>query len=317
MKINNIHISLLVVLSLIFNACGGGGGGGSNPSTLTTNKKPIAIATPVSTDTNSSVSITLTATDADNDSLLYTLVAQPTNGTLSGTAPTLTYTPATDYNGNDSFTFKVNDTKADSNIATISITINSTAKTLTPSNSKFIKKTGQTKSYDENGKEVLDGSIKDDGFYQKGKISRYSRVTDIVTDEITGLMWQDDVVVVTLTKPWLTPVIYNSCASDTTSSICVDTSGDTATTYCKDLVLGSYTDWRLPTITELDGIVDYSNYTPAIDSIYVNMNNSYNYWSSTVYSNPNDSTWMVDFRTGNIRADSKDRSRSIRCVRGG
>ncbi len=39
------------------------------------------------------------------------------------TAPALTYTPALNYNGADSFTFKANDGSADSNIATVSITI--------------------------------------------------------------------------------------------------------------------------------------------------------------------------------------------------
>ena len=47
----------------------------------------------------------------------------PTHGLLSGTAPALTYTPATDYLGTDSFTFKANDGLLDSNIATVSINV--------------------------------------------------------------------------------------------------------------------------------------------------------------------------------------------------
>ncbi|HMB80445.1 MAG TPA: Ig-like domain-containing protein, partial [Vicinamibacterales bacterium] len=50
-------------------------------------------------------------------------VAGPTHGALSGGAPALTYTPAAGYNGSDSFTFKANDGQADSNVATVSITI--------------------------------------------------------------------------------------------------------------------------------------------------------------------------------------------------
>src|SRR5207247_10133025 len=42
----------------------------------------------------------------------------------TGTAPNLTYTPAPNYNGPDSFTFKANDSELDSNVATVSITVN-------------------------------------------------------------------------------------------------------------------------------------------------------------------------------------------------
>src|SRR5439155_1388996 len=47
----------------------------------------------------------------------------PTNGTLSGTAPNLVYTPATNYNGPDSFSFKVNDGFIDSAPATVTINV--------------------------------------------------------------------------------------------------------------------------------------------------------------------------------------------------
>jgi hypothetical protein len=52
------------------------------------------------------------------------VVTNPSHGTLSGTAPNLTYKPAASYHGTDSFTFKANDGQADSNTATVSITIN-------------------------------------------------------------------------------------------------------------------------------------------------------------------------------------------------
>ena len=64
-----------------------------------------------------------TATDVDGSPLTYAIVAAPAHGTLSGTAPALTYTPAANYNGADSFTFKANDGALDSNVATVAITI--------------------------------------------------------------------------------------------------------------------------------------------------------------------------------------------------
>ncbi len=70
---------------------------------------------------NTPTPIALTATGAGT--LVYTIVTAPANGTLSGTAPTVTYTPASNFTGTDSFTFKVNNGGADSNIATITLTV--------------------------------------------------------------------------------------------------------------------------------------------------------------------------------------------------
>jgi hypothetical protein len=58
----------------------------------------------------------------DGDTLTYSYT-QPAHGTVSGTGANVTYTPAQDYNGSDSFTFKVNDGTVDSNFAPVSITV--------------------------------------------------------------------------------------------------------------------------------------------------------------------------------------------------
>src|SRR4029453_17060151 len=62
--------------------------------------------------------------DVDGDTLNAVLVSQPTHGslTLNGNG-SFSYTPAANYNGPDSFTYKANDGQADSGIATVSITI--------------------------------------------------------------------------------------------------------------------------------------------------------------------------------------------------
>jgi autotransporter-associated beta strand protein/VCBS repeat-containing protein len=87
------------------------------------NTAPVASAQSVSTPEDAAKSITLTATDVDGNPLTYTIIALPTSGTLSGTAPNLTYTPAANYYGGDSFTFKANDGTLDSNVATVTITV--------------------------------------------------------------------------------------------------------------------------------------------------------------------------------------------------
>jgi gliding motility-associated-like protein len=101
----------------------------SNTATVTinvtpVNDAPVADDQAVTTDEDTQVSITLTASDTEGSALTWTIVAQPVHGTISGTAPNLSYTPGLNYNGSDSFTFKVNDGNLDSNIATVTITIN-------------------------------------------------------------------------------------------------------------------------------------------------------------------------------------------------
>jgi autotransporter-associated beta strand protein len=87
------------------------------------NSAPVAIAQAISTLEDVTLPITLGASDADNHPLTFIIVSQPTKGTLSGTAPDLTYIPAANQNGPDSFTFKVNDGVADSDTVTVTITI--------------------------------------------------------------------------------------------------------------------------------------------------------------------------------------------------
>jgi hypothetical protein len=84
---------------------------------------PVADAQAVTTAEDTAVAITLSGSDADNDPISYMLLSTPSHGTLTGTAPNLTYTPDPDFNGQDSFTFKVNDGSDDSTEARVSITV--------------------------------------------------------------------------------------------------------------------------------------------------------------------------------------------------
>ena len=56
-------------------------------------------------------------------SFSYTIVTSPANGVLSGVGPTFTYTPAANFHGADSFTFRVNDGSNNSNTSTVSIVV--------------------------------------------------------------------------------------------------------------------------------------------------------------------------------------------------
>lgn len=88
------------------------------------NSVPVAAAQSVSTNEDIQKAITLTGSDPDGSPLNYAIVTQPAHGTLSGALPNLTYTPNANYNGSDSFTFKVSDGTSDSVPAVVSVTIN-------------------------------------------------------------------------------------------------------------------------------------------------------------------------------------------------
>ena len=90
----------------------------SSPVTVTitvtpVNDAPVANPKVVTVPEDRLVPVTLSGSDVDGDSLTFAVVQQPAHGTLTGTAPNLTYTPAANYNGPDSFTFKVSDGQVD------------------------------------------------------------------------------------------------------------------------------------------------------------------------------------------------------------
>lgn len=90
---------------------------------LPANRAPSASGANLSATENTALSLTLSASDADGDTLSYAIVSQPSLGTLSGNAPSLTYTPLYGRTGQDSFTFKANDGKTDSPPAVARVSI--------------------------------------------------------------------------------------------------------------------------------------------------------------------------------------------------
>jgi hypothetical protein len=87
------------------------------------NNPPGTAGQSVTMNEDNSVNITLTAA-SPGGTLTYTIVSGPTHGQLTGSDGNRTYTPDLNYFGQDNFTFKVNDGTNDSNISTVSITVN-------------------------------------------------------------------------------------------------------------------------------------------------------------------------------------------------
>ena len=88
-----------------------------------TNTSPVADEQSVETAEDTAVSITLTGSDPDGESLSFTVINPPIHGTLTGTAPDLLYTPWSNYFGDDTFTFVVNDGMSNSLEAVVDINV--------------------------------------------------------------------------------------------------------------------------------------------------------------------------------------------------
>ena len=92
---------------------------------VTAQHAPVADAQSVTTNESTPKAITLTGSDAGGHALTFIVTTNPTHGSLSGTAPNLTYHPNANYHGPDSFSFKSHDGLVDSAPATVSITVTS------------------------------------------------------------------------------------------------------------------------------------------------------------------------------------------------
>jgi hypothetical protein len=104
--------------------------GGTCQDPAPQNNPPVAYGSSISTSQNTPVSGTLSASDPDGNALTYTIVNKGSLGTASITnakTGAYTYTPNSQVTGTDMFTFKVNDGQADSNVATVKITVQSSS----------------------------------------------------------------------------------------------------------------------------------------------------------------------------------------------
>ena len=118
----------------------------------------------------------------------------------------------------------------------------------------------------------------------------------IVVDAIYSLAWQD------------AAEIFKGSYKD-------------AVSYCENLNYGGYSDWRLPSASELLSITDYGRYKPAINKAFKHVGkeggDKYgSYWSSTGASFDAGGVWVVQFSSGFdnwVKINSADNF--ARCVR--
>ncbi|MFQ5642845.1 MAG: Ig-like domain-containing protein [Thiogranum sp.] len=183
-SVANPRLALLAILLTTASLSGcGGGGGGSSSDTVVADNPPTASSVAVTTPEDTPASGNLAASDADGDPLTFSIASQGSKGTASITDPatgTFVYTPNPDDSGTDSFTFKASDGSADSNIATVSVTI-------TPVNDPPVAQAGSlTTSEDTQADGTLNASDTDNDPLSYSIVSQGSRGTVSITDPATG-----------------------------------------------------------------------------------------------------------------------------------
>jgi formylglycine-generating enzyme required for sulfatase activity len=83
--------------------------------------------------------------------------------------------------------------------------------------------------------------------------------------------------------------------------------------YCEELVLDNYKDWRLPSIQELQVLVDTKKSIPAIREGFDFTISDY-YWSSTIKYNDEYNAWLIHFEYGFVDYSSTSGKNFVRCV---
>ena len=110
---------------------------------------------------------------------------------------------------------------------------------------------------------------------------------DTVTDNNTKLIWSKDL------------------------NICGRKGWQDACSFCAGLSMAGHSDWRLPSMSEFNSIIDTKQHSPALPlgHPFVNMQNE-SYWSSDQYQpDPYNYAWLVDLDTGKEYVNQKEAGR--------
>jgi hypothetical protein len=183
-------------------------------------------------------------------------------------------------------------------------------------------RTGQNKCYDSIGAEIGCAGTGQDGDILAGVPWPSPRFSDngdgTVTDNLTGLIWLQDMNCLGTNYPtevsgnrakWSDALIFVAGINDGTYALCG----------------AGHTDWRLPNRKELQSLLDYSRYTPALPEghPFTNLISTYpfSYWTATssgyVGDDPNFYyAWYASLHDGMIDNSRKNWNPQIWPVRG-
>jgi hypothetical protein len=125
---------------------------------------------------------------------------------------------------------------------------------------QLLPDTGQTTSYTSTFGEDHDYLINTPSYTNNGD--------GTITDNVTGLMWQQ------------------ADGGEMTH--------ETAITYCDNLILGGHSDWRLPTPIEAFSILIHENGNPAINTNYFTPTGAEYWWTSVFEKNLTTKVWVTN-----------------------
>ena len=177
--------------------------------------------------------------------------------------------------------------------------------------------TGQTTCWDSGGGNISCTGTGQDGDIQAGKTLRYQDNGDgTIKDKVTGLTWEKK--------------------SDDGSIHDKDTLYTWANAFAVHIAdlntanFAGHNEWRLPNVKELQSIVDYETFSPAVDPVFdtdcaasctvltCSCTQASGYWSSSTWAGDPTVAWFVHFYAGNVLANYKSPNFAfVRAVRGG
>jgi len=169
--------------------------------------------------------------------------------------------------------------------------------------------TGQTACYDDNGDEITcpesgEDFAGQDAQYDGNQMSYSDNGDGTITDNTTGLMWQQ--------TPGNTGLSWQDAVDD-----------------CESLILAGYDDWRIPTLKELFSISDFAKGWPYLNTTYfdiagTSVSKDEQYWADyyvgTTVEGGSAAAFGVNHGTGHIKAypagASGPMGNYVRAVRG-
>lgn len=175
-----------------------------------------------------------------------------------------------------------------------------------------VPKTGQTTVY----------SPTDDGDLQVGVAWPNPRFTDnddgTVKDNLTGLVWLKDANCLQGHEDWSGALTFASSLYD-------GWTGDGSGGDCGLSDSSSAGDWRVPTVQELQSLIHWGYYSPALPNTagtgqwaagdpFTNVWTDY-YWSSTTYADDASYGWAVDLLDGSVPNHAKVNGASVWPIR--
>jgi len=121
--------------------------------------------------------------------------------------------------------------------------------------------------------------------------SEFKKIQNVVIDKKQNIMWQDNLE----STEYLEDITL-------------------AKTYCDNLILNGYIDWKMASVKQLQNIVDITKKDIAIKNEF-KFTTPTKYWTKTPFVDDKNKYWYIDFKTAEIAYSDMENRYTIRCIR--